>query len=139
MCRATLRARTLAAALTVAMAIAIGVPALAQEGNTYRTTLTVAGAGLVVVCVTFSDETPGEMTILDPEGSTVMAVWGHWLKKKKWFLATSDQRGTVLGLTGKKAGAKKIKGDVVFTDDNEILQATFVGRLDPNCSVTRLR
>lgn len=133
------RVRIPGVALAVALTVTLGAPALAQDGNIYRTTLDFGSSGSLDACLTFSETAPGAMTVVDEEGDRSTAIWGHWLKKQKWFLATSDERGNYFAVTGKKVGAKKIKGDLIIQSGADIEQGTFVGRLDPNCDVTRRR
>jgi hypothetical protein len=127
--------------LLVVLTLVFSPAAIAQEGKTYKTSLKSPDFGRADICVTFSTEHPGVMTIVDSTGVPKTAIWGHWAngKSKKWFVATSDMAGDYFGLTGKMAGKKKIKGDLIQRSNGQIQQARFIGKLDANCSVARPR
>lgn len=129
----------LAAAGAVVLGFAVPTPAIAQEGNTYLLTLEMSDGSTSQLCATFTDNTPGVITLADSSGSED-GTWVHWSNNtsKKWFIVLGDSGWAA---SGKTAGKRKIKqGNIIAwaEDDGDPIQHTFTGELDPDCDPDEL-
>jgi hypothetical protein len=86
----TRRSRYLVAAMAIAVILMVVSSASAQEGSTYKVTITGEDGEKRQACFSFSDHTPGLLEIIAEAGEDELLAWAHTglNTSKKNFLGT---------------------------------------------------